>query len=142
MTQKSENVEKAFVRYSLTGLYITKLYEELPWDKKSAIQTINGYHKNASNLVYKMPWSKLKSKADEIIQGQDKDVKTLEPLDYVLLEALNSVKTSSQINWSAYDKYIKAEILFSQFDMAMVQCAFFAGLIVFPKMYGIENVPR
>ena len=31
-----------------------------------------------------------------------------------------------------YDKYMESDVVFSQFDMALVQIAFFASVVVFP----------
>ncbi len=60
LTKRSETVEKAYLRYSMTGYYIQKLYQELPWDKKSAIQQVNAYHSNASMLSRRQDRSSLK----------------------------------------------------------------------------------
>ena len=46
------------------------------------------------------------------------------------------------VKFLAYEKYIQSEVTFSQFDMAMVQAAFFASLLTFPREFGLENVPR
>lgn len=142
MTQRSENVQKAFVRYSMTGFYIERLYEELPWEEQSAIRTINGYHSGALKKIQQQPWTALKSKADEILKRQEEKVTTLEHLDHVLLENLKLIRQSNAFDFSAYDKYRNADIIFSQFDMAMVQSAFFASLVTFPHLFGLLDVPK
>lgn len=128
----------------MTGYYIEKLYEELPWEDQSAIRTINGYHSGALKKIQQQPWTALKSKADEILKKQDEKITTLEHLDYVLLENLKKIRQDNTlgIDFSAYDKYRNADIIFSQLDMAMVQSAFFASLVMFPHLFGLMEVPK
>merc|ERR1711963_289085 len=42
-------------------------------------------------------------------------------------------------SFSIYDQYLKSDVIFSQFDMAMVQIAFFASVVVFPQKYGVPE---
>ena len=81
-------------------------------------------------------------KAEEVL-GDAVD-KTLEPLDYILLENLRQIREDefNGAKFDAYEKYVKSETLFSQFDMAMVQGAFFAGLVAYPKSFGVANASR
>ena len=51
LTKKSETKKKAFVRYTMTGYYMERLYTELPWERSSAVQQVNAYHYNAFDLV-------------------------------------------------------------------------------------------
>jgi len=45
-------------------------------------------------------------------------------------------------SFPVYDQYLKSDMIFSQFDMAMVQVAFFASVVVFPQKYGVpESCP-
>ena len=68
LTGKSETKDKAFVRYTKTGVFIQRLHDEKPWEKNSAAQTINGYHSNAANLTTKMT---LKAKHWNIYLGSN-----------------------------------------------------------------------
>merc|ERR1711997_365239 len=66
-----------------------------------------------------------------------------EDLDPVLLKGLKSIK-EDQFQFKTYpiyDKYMETNLLFSQFDMAMVQVAFFASeiwhaCIIFKRILG------
>ena len=60
LTRRSETPAKAFIRYSMTGHYIRKLYEEHPWEVNSSIRTINAYHSSASKLTRQSSISELK----------------------------------------------------------------------------------
>ena len=84
------------------------------------------------------------SKASEIIERQDPSVKNLEKLDYLVLNNLQELQKThfKDVKYHFYQKYIEAKEVFTQFDMAMVQSAFFASLVVFPKIWGVESVPR
>ena len=74
----------------------------------------------------------------------DESIKKLEPLDRIILDNLREIQETHFFgaDFSAYDKYLKARVKFSQVDMAMVQAAFFASVVTFPHMYGLSKVPR
>ena len=65
-------------------------------------------------------------------------------MDYVLLNNFKHIKENEfqEIKFEFFEKYVNAKDVFTQFDMAMVQSAFFASLVVFPKLYGVETVPK
>ena len=65
-------------------------------------------------------------------------------MDYVILNNLKCIKENEfpDVKFEYFEKYLNAKDVFTQFDMAMVQSAFFASLAVFPQLYGVENVPK
>ena len=83
-------------------------------------------------------------KAEKIISQQKNDIEKLEHLDYVILNNLKHIKENEfgDVKFEFFEKYLNAKDVFTQFDMAMVQSAFFASLAVFPKLYGVETVPK
>ena len=58
-----------------------------------------------------------------------------ERLDQVLLTGIEAVKKDkfSLKSFPIFEQYMKCDVIFSQFDMAMVQVAFFASVVVFPQ---------
>ena len=83
-------------------------------------------------------------KSEKIISQQETDIEKLELLDYVILNNLKCIKENEfpDVKFEYFEKYLNAEDVFTQFDMAMVQSAFFASLAVFPQLYGVENVSK
>ena len=79
-----------------------------------------------------------------MVLQQTTDIAKLEHLDYVLLNNFKHIKENDfqEIKFEFFEKYVNAKDVFTQFDMAMVQSAFFASLVVFPKLYGVETVPK
>ena len=52
---------------------------------------------------------------------------------------INLQKVSDEMCESEFDyfnKYVDSKLVFSNFDMALVQSAFFASIITFPEQYG------
>ena len=141
MTGKSETRDKAFVRYTMTTTFLQRLHDEKPWEKNSAVQTINGYHSNAANLTSKMSQTEMKHASETVLENQ---IKELKPLDYILLENLGEIRETHFTNtkFTIYEKYTSAQIIFSQFSMAMVQSAFFGSMLLFPEIYGTLGVPE
>ena len=135
MTGKSETREKAFSRYVQTGIFLHRLHNEKPWEKSSAVQIINGYHSSASNLTSKMSLYEMKDLSETTLEKQ---IMQLNSLDYILLENLSEIREKHFYNteFTIYKKYTSASIIFSQFDMAMVQSAFFGSMLNFPELYG------
>ena len=48
LTEKSETLTKAFIRYSMTGFYLDNLYKEPPWKKMTSVKNVNGFHSAAA----------------------------------------------------------------------------------------------
>ena len=73
----------------------------------------------------------------------EKDLKLVK-LDYVMLENIQRIKKTKfqDVNFQAYETFVNSELFFTQFDMALVQSAFFASLITFPKEYGLQDKPK
>ena len=141
MTGKSDTKDKAFVRYTMTTKLLQRLYNEKPWQKDSAIQQINGYHSNAANFTSRMSNTEMENRSEAILKDQ---IEKLGPLDHILLENLQDIRSIhfSTVEFNLYEKYICAPIIFSQFDMAMVQSAFFSSILCFPEMYGVQDVSK
>ena len=54
LTERSENPSKAYVRYSMTGFYLDRLYQDKPWQTKTSVQNVNGFHSAAAKKFRKM----------------------------------------------------------------------------------------
>ena len=61
-----------------------------------------------------------------------------------MLENLQKIKQMhfQNVDFEAFATFVNSNVFFSQFDMALVQSAFFAGIITFPNIYGLQNKPR
>ena len=61
-----------------------------------------------------------------------------------MLQNLQRIKQMhfQNVDFEAFATFVNSDVFFSQFDMALVQCAFFAGIITFPHMYGLQNKPK
>ncbi len=70
--------------------------------------------------------------------------KSMSYLDFVLLTNLERIRETEfkGVKFDAFEKYVKSETLFSQVDMAMVQSAFFAGIVAYPQHFGVANASR
>ena len=71
-------------------------------------------------------------------------IKKMNALDHTLLKNLQEIKEKhfSNTKFTIFEKYTSAPIIFSQFDMAMVQSAFFGSMLTFPEMYGTSEVSK
>ena len=108
-----------------------------PWEDDSMYKIVNGYHKSAANKMRDLSKNERHSKADEVIAqlGNGDKMPTNDPLDHALLESLQN-HPNSKLNHEIYEEYSKNEVVFSQFDMALVHIAFFASVVVFPERFG------
>ena len=109
-----------------------------PWENTHLYHLVNSYHLQAAEKFRYM------SKKDRHIAAieklsqlshEDNFTDLNEDLDPVLLKGLKSIK-EDQFQFKTYpmyDKYMESNLLFSQFDMAMVQVAFFASIVIFPQ---------
>jgi hypothetical protein len=144
----------------MTGNYIQKLYEELPWEKNSSIQQVNSYHSESAKQVRQLSRCELRrldikfavstKTLSEIpscnIRQAIKIMETLpeEITAMILLQNLKVLKESDfhGVQFPVYERYCMSEVLFSQFDMAMVQSAFFASIVIFPDSLGVKGAPQ
>lgn len=138
LTQKTETKKKAFYRYIDTGYFMARwLLGPAPWEDDSMYKIVNGYHKSAANQMRKMSKNQRQDQADKIIsqlEATDR-MPTNDPLDQALLESVRTHPNAKR-NHEIYEEYIKNEVVFSQFDMALVHIAFFASVVVFPERFG------
>jgi hypothetical protein len=144
----------------MTGNYIQKLYEELPWEKNSSIQQVNSYHSESAKQVRQLSRCELRrldikfavstKTLSEIpscnIRQAIKIMETLpeEITAMILLQNLKVLKESDfhGVQFPVYERYCKYEVLFSQFDMAMVQSAFLTSIVIFPDNLGVKGAPQ
>lgn len=144
LTRRSETVEKAFVRYSMTGHFIQRIYQELPWEEDGAVQKINAYHSSAAKKMRQRTKDQLKQEAQEVLDNLPKEDTKLSHLDRVLLRNVKLLRetTFAGLSFDLYNLYINSTSAFSHFDMAMVQSAFFASIVTFPGHNGVRNATR
>lgn len=149
----------------MTGNYIQKLYEELPWEKNSSVQQVNSYHSESAKQVRQLSRCELRRldikfavstktlseipscnirQAIKIMETLPEEITAMEALDLILLQNLKVLKESDfhGVQFPVYERYCMSEVLFSQFDMAMVQSAFFASIVIFPDSLGVKGAPQ
>ena len=120
-----------------TGYYMTRWLEgPPPWEDDHVFKMVNGYHNNAAQKFREMTREERRSKAVEKITQLSPEDKypNNEPLDEAFLVAVKDFRDRvfADTNFPIYDRYIDSDVVFSQFDMALVQIAFFASVVVFP----------
>jgi len=114
-----------------------------PWEDNSYYKTVNGYHNEALQKFRHMTRDELESSARTRIENLDVEDKIPldEELDKVLLSNIEELKCTryKDEKFLVYKEYLKSDVIFSQLDMALVQIAFFASIIMFPKRFGAGN---
>ena len=65
-----------------------------------------------------------------------------EDIDRALLKSIKDYKNQNVQHYPIYERYMRSDVAFSQFDMAMVQTAFFASLVGFPNHFGAGSCSR
>ena len=82
-------------------------------------------------------------RAKQKIDEQDPSVKDLNRLDEIILKNLSRLAETDfkDVKYDFYDQFINgSNHVFSQVDIAMVQSAFFASLVIFPRAWGVSKV--
>lgn len=139
-TRKTENIQKTFVRMSKLLDHLEKMFQELvPWEDLNLMTVTNAYHVAALRKIQQQPWYHLKQKGQQNLREAGN---TLNSLDLALLESLDRIKRENPMNLTALNKYKEANIIFSQWDIAVDICASFSFLSEFPQLFGFLNVPR
>lgn len=141
LTERSETVKKARWRYIDTSYYMTQWYRgPAPWENASYWNMVNTYHKQAANKLCEMTKEQRSSRAQEVVENLNPDEKMqINDLDKALLNNLRHIRENGIQTFPVYERYMKSHLLFSQFDMALVQMAFFASIIVFPRQFGADG---
>lgn len=138
LTQKSETKKKAFFRYIDTGYYMSRFLQgPAPWENDNIFHIVNQYHSKAAEMARKMTKNQRHQAAKdklEQLKAEDK-IPLNDEFDQALMSDLEYYKTRvfQSTSFPIFDKYMRSDVIFSQFDMAMVQIAFFASVVIFPQ---------
>jgi len=125
----------AMVRYMDTARHVFgSWYTSKPWEEGSraarSFKTVNSMHKHVADMV---------TSAGDSFEDKVHLVFTDSGVDdeqaVIMKEELGRIKQSYQLS-SEYSAYINSGNYFSQFDMTLVQAAFFAAVLIYPNHYG------
>ena len=115
-------------------------YESNIWEAPMPWMSVNKMHQNTFKAFASMSKSDRRQKAEEIIESQSKKISHL---DAILLSDMNRLKSTLFIKdqeFKAYETYKSSDKIFSQFDMILVQMAFYFDVVVMPERLGFRHV--
>ena len=135
----SKDPRAALMRYMQTGKHIYGRWYAggNPWEKEShaaeSLKLVNSMHKHVADMIradHENFDSKVESEfVDCQVEGKQADI---------LREELSELKKNYPM-YEEYDAYISSTQSFSQFDMTLVQAAFFAAVLIYPEHYGAKS---
>eukprot|EP00088_Acartia_fossae_P027484 TRINITY_DN2823_c0_g1_i1.p1 TRINITY_DN2823_c0_g1~~TRINITY_DN2823_c0_g1_i1.p1 ORF type:complete len:369 (-),score=34.71 TRINITY_DN2823_c0_g1_i1:122-1228(-) len=129
---------RALYRYRDTGMHIfVKWYQSKPWlpdsEAAASFKIVNAMHAHIAN--------KIRAVGDEyrsILESKYEDPGEQEQID-VLHRDLENLREQVGELPSEYEKFVNNPIVFTQFDMGLVQSSFFGGPLLFPDWYGCSR---
>jgi len=134
----TQNRCQALRRYGRTGKHIGgSWYRGMPWKDGSpaavSIKTVNMIHKKVRDSILNS-----ETDLDSVVDKRLSNIEVSGENQAKILQVdLNEIKESYKIS-PEYYTYIKSEQPFSQFDMTLVQAAFFAPTFLYPERYGLK----
>lgn len=133
----SKKKRAAMMRYMETGRHVYgRWYRGKPWEGDSAsesIKIVNNMHKHVADMIITAGDS-FQEKVD--IAFSDSEVEGDQ--SRILKEELANLRESYVIP-PEYYAYINSKQSFNQFDMTLVQAAFFAAVMIYPEHYGSSS---
>ena len=131
----SNKKRAAMMRYFETGKHIYgRWYAGKPWEQDScaaqSLRIVNKMHKHVADKI-KADIDDLEEKVDS--EFADSQVEGEQAI--ILREELADIKKNYDIP-EEYFSYMGCKQTFSQFDMSLVQAAFFAAVLIYPEHYG------
>jgi len=130
------NVKKnALYRYRDTGLHIFgKWYFSKPWVENSeaakSFKIVNKMHSHTANKI-----RDIRDDFDTILESKYEDPGKQMHLD-VLQNDLKKLRKAVGTMPNEYSYFVNNSLIFTQFDMFLVQSSFFGGPLLYPEWYG------
>ena len=141
ITRQSHTRESAKYRYEDTAMFLhswcssTDCWEEGS-DSARKIRRVNAMHRGVARKLRNK--ADLEAMVDKAFKDLGVDLDDLTDQDRILMDDIATIKENYQVPQEFLD-YINNSTPFSQFDMTLVQAAFFFVLILFPDMVGARN---
>jgi len=137
----SGNKRAAILRYMDTGKHIYgKWYEGKPWLEEScaakSLKIVNQMHKRVADMILSAG-----SDFETKVQSEFLQDHVVGDQANILRDELEKLKQSNTTP-EEYYVYVNSGKSFSQFDMTLVQAAFFAAVLVYPEHYGGTNATK
>eukprot|EP00092_Neocalanus_flemingeri_P105852 GFUD01135745.1.p1 GENE.GFUD01135745.1~~GFUD01135745.1.p1 ORF type:complete len:378 (+),score=35.60 GFUD01135745.1:179-1312(+) len=134
----SKNKRAALMRYMETGRHIYgRWYGGKPWeegcDAAESLNLVNKMHKHVADMI-----TKAGDSFEDKVERAFTDYEVEGDQAKILKEELADLKESFDMPSEYYD-YMNGKQAFSEFDMTLVQAAFFAAVLVYPDHYGSKS---
>lgn len=131
----SKKKRAALMRYVETGKHIYgRWYRGKPWEEASSaaesLKIVNKMHKHVADMI-KAAADDFEEKINAEFVGCQVEGEQAKILKEELAELRKTYAMPDE-----YFSYINSKQAFSQFDMTLVQAAFFAAVIIYPEHYG------
>ena len=109
-----------------------------PWlaatDAARSLQAVNSMHGRVADAAAALSLDEF----DRRVEATFGDEKELEPQAQILFQDLARLRASFPLS-PEYYVFVRNPLKFTQFDMVLVQCAFFAATILYPNHYGCQG---
>lgn len=135
----SRDPRAAIMRYMHTGKHIYGRWYAggNPWEKGSnaaeSLKLVNKMHKHVADMIRADH-----ENFDKQVESEFVDCRVEGKQADILREELFELKKNYP-PYEEYDAYISCSQSFSQFDMTLVQAAFFAAILIYPEHYGARS---
>ena len=144
-SQKTIKRPQSGLRYMETGMMMYSWYRDDLWTRGSlsirAMMRVNNMHRLVANKVRPIADS-LEEKVEKIFQDNGIDCESmLTNQDRILLADVEAIRERTELPQEYLD-YVQDSTPFSELDMAIIQGAFFAPYLMYPRHYGVSGVSR
>lgn len=136
----SKKKRAAMMRYMETGRHVYgRWYAGKPWEEGSAAESlklVNKMHKHVADMIISAG-----DNIEEKVGAAFIDYEVEGDQAHILKEELADLKETYEMP-SEYYAYINSKKSFTQFDMTLVQAAFFAAVMIYPEHYGSKYATK
>ena len=144
-SQKTVKRPQSGMRYMETGMMMYSWYRDDLWARDSvsirAMRRVNAMHRHVADKVRPIVDS-LEEEVEKIFRENDIDCEErMTDQDKILLSDIEAIKARTQLPQEYLD-YVRDSTPFSELDMAIIQGAFFAPYLMYPRHYGVSGVSR
>jgi len=109
-----------------------------PWNESTdaarSLRIVNSMHRRIANAIATLPDDEF----DRRVDAQFPNISSLDPQVEILFQDLAALRAQFP-ETCHYRAFVGNPLKFTQFDMVLVQCAFFAAALLYPAHYGCEG---
>jgi hypothetical protein len=111
-----------------------------PWDDSTdaarSLRLVNNMHRRVADAIAALPLQEFDRRVDDQFPHIS-DMPASDPQIQILFQDLAALRAQFPAS-RQYRAFVRNPLKFTQFDMMLVQCAFFAASLLYPAHYGCQ----